>query len=89
MPASKRPTPMYTPAQRMRYERCQCDDTGVTPPKQWLLDKIADDTAAGASTVKRAGVTYRSPGFNVRRSNICEYCHQTRSANGRCGCNWI
>lgn len=80
--ARKGPSPMkqkmaayrrrpYTDAQRMNYQRCECDP--ITIPPQATLDAAAEFAMTG--------------GWNTRKSNICDDCRQTRSVNGACGCN--
>jgi len=41
-------------------------------PSQIVLDQAADRKLDG--------------GYNVRKSNICSECFETKSVNGSCGC---
>lgn len=43
-------------------------------PKQWVLDKLADEA-------------FRA-GWDISRANQCERCFQVASCNGRCGCEY-
>lgn len=62
----------YSPKQRMAYESCECDRPVPFSLLAPLLDKEADRKLSG--------------GFNTRKSNLCETCHEYKSVNGTCGC---
>jgi hypothetical protein len=69
---------MYTDAQRMNYEACDCD--GGARPSQATIDRAADLALSG-------GYKLRVP--NGRRGgagNVCPTCFCARSVNGSCGC---
>jgi hypothetical protein len=60
----------YTDAQRMNYERCDCEPRFL--PSQRTLDAAADFALTG--------------GFKTGKSNICPDCREARSVSGACGC---
>lgn len=60
----------YTDAQRMNYERCECEPRFMPSPAR--LDREADLKLSG--------------GYKTAKSNICPECFTARSVNGTCCC---
>ncbi len=70
--AKGRKQPMYTPKQRMFYERCSCDPKGM---------QLSDDFIEEIEMAKLSG------GFSMNRSNVCPVCFEAKPLNGKCHCN--
>ena len=60
---------MYTPIQRMNYERCKCDFSAKAP-RQEVLDRIADEKFAA--------------GYKIGRKQICQKHFIATAKDGKC-----